>query len=103
MKVMEQVAHLKLSLLEKKIGDKWSDSTIMGDIKTYNYYTLKSVNGNVATLELKGKQIINKKIEQQGMEINVKMEATISGEGIVDLNTGLLEQKTTLTVCFNAL
>ena len=81
----------------KKIGDKWSDSTIMGDIKTYNYYTLKSVNGNIATLELKGKQIINKKIEQQGMEINVKMEATISGEGIVDLNTGLLEQKTTLT------
>ena len=48
-------------------------------------------------MELKGKQIINKKIEQQGMEINVKMEATISGEGIVDLNTGLLEQKTTLT------
>ncbi len=81
----------------KKIGDKWSDSTIMGDIKTYNSYTLKSVNGNIATLELKGKQIINKKIEQQGMEINVKMEANISGEGTVDLNTGLLEQKTIST------
>jgi hypothetical protein len=80
----------------KKIGDKWSDSTVMGDIKTYNSYTLKSVNGNIATLELKGKQLINKKMEQQGMEINIKMEANISGEGIVDMNTGLLQQKTTL-------
>jgi hypothetical protein len=30
------------------------------------------------------------------MEINIKMEANISGEGIVDMNTGLLQQKTTL-------
>ena len=30
------------------------------------------------------------------MEINIKMEAKISGEGIVDMNTGLLLQKTTL-------
>jgi hypothetical protein len=35
-------------------------------------------------------------MEQQGMEINIKMEAKISGEGIVDMNTGLLLQKTTL-------
>lgn len=81
----------------KKIGDFWSDSTIMGEIKTYNSYTLKSITNNIATLELKGKQIINKKMEQQGMEINIKMEAKISGEGIVDMNTGLLQQKTTLT------
>lgn len=81
----------------KKIGDFWSDSTIMGDIKTYNSYTLKSINNNIATLELKGKQVINKKMEQQGMEINIKMEAKISGESIVDINTGLLQQKTTLT------
>jgi hypothetical protein len=80
----------------KKIGDFWSDSTIMGDIKTYNSYTLKSITNNIATLELKGKQLINKKMEQQGMEINIKMEAKISGEGIVDMNTGLLQQKTTL-------
>ena len=80
----------------KKIGDFWSDSTIMGEIKTYNSYTLKSVTNNIATLELKGKQLINKKMEQQGMEINIKMEANISGEGIVDMNTGLLQQKTTL-------
>ena len=34
----------------KKIGDFWSDSTIMGDIKTYNSYTLKSITNNIATL-----------------------------------------------------
>ena len=40
--------------------------------------------------------MISKKMEQQGMEINVKMEANLSGEGIVDVNTGLLQQRTTV-------
>jgi hypothetical protein len=79
----------------KKAGDTWSDSTASGDSKTYNYYTLKSVNGNNANIQISGKQIISKKMEQQGMEINVKMEAVISGEGTVDINTGLLQQRTT--------
>jgi hypothetical protein len=80
----------------KKIGDSWSDSSVNGDIKTYSYYTLKSINGNNAIILLTGKQMISKKMEQQGMEINVKMVANLSGEGIVDMNTGLLQQRTTV-------
>jgi hypothetical protein len=62
----------------------------------YNYYTLKSVNGNNATIQLTGKQMISKKMDQQGMEINVKMESILSGEGIVEMTTGLLQQRKTV-------
>ena len=80
----------------KKIGDSWSDSSVNGDIKTYSYYTLKAINGNNAIILLTGKQKISKKMEQQGMEINVKMESILSGEGIVEMTTGLLQQRKTV-------
>lgn len=80
--------------LGKKVGDSWSDSTITDEIKTYRNYTLKEVNGNTARLILTGKQITSKKVEQQGMEINVNMEGKLSGEGLVDMTTGILQEKT---------
>ena len=80
----------------KKVGDNWSDSTITDEIKTYRNYTLKDVKGNDATVVLSGKQITNKKVEQQGMEITVSMEGKLSGEGIVDMNTGILKERTTI-------
>ena len=80
----------------KKLGDSWSDSTVSGDFKMYNYYNLKSINGNNATIQLTGKQMISKKMNQQGMEINVKMESILSGEGIVEMTTGLLQQRKTV-------
>ena len=79
----------------KKVGDTWSDSTITDEIKTYRNYKFKEVKGNVAILELTGKQLTNKKVEQQGMEINVTMEGKLSGEGIVDMATGIIREKTT--------
>jgi len=78
----------------KKVGDSWSDSTITAEIKTYRNYTFKEANGNLATIVLTGKQITKKKVEQQGMEINVTMDGKLSGEGVVDMNTGILKQKT---------
>jgi Family of unknown function (DUF6263) len=80
----------------KKVGDSWSDSSITEEIKTYRNYTIKEVNGNNATILLTGKQVTKKKVEQQGMEINVSMEGTLSGEGIVDMSTGLVKQRTTV-------
>lgn len=78
----------------KKLGDTWSDSTITDEIKTYRNYTLKSINGNDATVALTGKQITNKKVEQQGMEVNVTMDGKLTGEGIVDMNTGIVKERT---------
>lgn len=78
----------------KKAGDSWSDSSITEEIKTYRNYTIKEVNGSTATVSLTGKQVTKKKVEQQGMEINVSMEGILSGEGTVDMSTGLLKQRT---------
>ncbi len=80
----------------KKLGDSWSDSSITTEIKTYRKYTIKSLEGNNATIQLSGTQITKKKVEQQGMEINISMDGKLSGEGIVDMRTGLLKQKTTI-------
>jgi hypothetical protein len=78
----------------RKAGDSWSDSSITEEIKTYRNYTIREVNGNDATVVLTGKQITKRKVEQQGMEFNVSMEGILSGEGIVDMNTGLVKQRT---------
>lgn len=78
----------------KKVGDRWSDSTVTDDIKTYRSYTLKSIDGKKATLMLDGKQTTSKKMEQQGMEISVNMEAKLSGESIVDMSTGIVQERT---------
>jgi hypothetical protein len=78
----------------KKAGDTWADSSITDEVKTYRNYTLKEVKGNTATVVLSGKQLTNKKVEQQGMEISVTMEGNLSGEGFVDMNTGILREKT---------
>jgi uncharacterized protein DUF6263 len=80
----------------KKAGDSWSDSTISDEMKTYRNYTIKDVKGNEATVVITGRQITNKKVEQQGMEINVNMEGKLSGEGIVDMRTGILKERTTI-------
>ena len=80
----------------KKVGDSWSDSSVTDDMKIYRSYTIKEVNGNDATVTLTGKQVTKKKVEQQGMEINVNMEGKLSGEGVVDMSTGLVKQKTTV-------
>lgn len=78
----------------KKAGDSWSDSIIIEGIKTYRTYTIKEVIGNIATVLLSGTQVTKTKMEQQGMEISVNMEAKLSGEGMVDMSTGLLKQRT---------
>lgn len=77
----------------KKLGDSWTDSSIAEGSKTYKTYTLKEIKGNDAILTLSGTQSTNKKIEQQGMEVNVTMESKLSGESTVDLTTGIVKQK----------
>ncbi|MEO6546714.1 MAG: DUF6263 family protein [Ferruginibacter sp.] len=78
----------------KKVGDSWSDSIITNEVKTYKTYTFKELNGPNATLSISGKQLTHMKMEQQGMEINVNIEGNIAEEGIVDLKTGLVKQRT---------
>lgn len=78
----------------KKTGDTWSDSSVMEGIKIYRTYTLKAVNGNKATVTIDGNQITNKTMEQMGMEVIITSDSKINGETIVDITTGVIEQKT---------
>jgi hypothetical protein len=76
-----------------KQGDTWSDSLIGDGVKTYRTYTIKEISNNIAAVTLTGKQTTNKKIEQMGSEVNVSLEAKLSGESKVDVNTGMVQQK----------
>lgn len=77
-----------------KQGDTWSDSVIADGIKTYRTYTVKDISNNIAAITLAGNQTTNKKLEQMGAEINLSIEAKLSGESKVDIKTGMVQQKT---------
>ncbi len=77
-----------------KQGDTWSDSAILDGIKTFRTYTIKEIINNIAAVTLTGNQTTNKKVEQMGSEINLMIEAKLSGESKVDMKTGMVQQKT---------
>lgn len=80
-----------------KAGDTWSDSIIVEGQKTYRDYTVKSIQNNDAVVSIGGKLLTDKKMENQGMEMTLIMESTITGELTLDTNTGVIKQRT-LTV-----
>jgi hypothetical protein len=77
-----------------KQGDTWSDSAIADGVKTYKTYTIKEISNNIADLTITGNQTTNKTVEQMGAEINLTIEAKLSGESKVDIKTGVVQQKT---------
>lgn len=77
-----------------KQGDTWSDSIIADGVKTYRTYTIKEINNNIAAVTLAGNQTTNKTMEQMGSEINLTIEAKLTGESKVDMKTGMVQQKT---------
>lgn len=80
-----------------KTGDKWSDSVITTEGKTYNDYTIVSTDGDSTKVTLTGKQSIIKSIEAQGMEMTVTLENKLSGEIIVDKKTSVVTRKSVTT------
>lgn len=77
-----------------KVGDTWSDSLITDGQKTYRDYTVKSFQGSEAIVTIGGKVLTDKKMENQGMEMNLVMESKLTGEMTVDTNTGVIKQRT---------
>ncbi len=77
-----------------KTGDTWSDSIIAEGIKTYRDYSVKSVQGNEVTITISGKQLMDKKMENQGMEMTLVMESKLTGEMLVDSKSGVVKQRT---------
>lgn len=75
-------------------GSVWSDSIIAEGQKTYRDYSVKSVQGNEAMVTIGGKLLTDKKMENQGMEMNLVMESKITGEMTMDITTGVIKQRT---------
>jgi len=81
--------------LDKKMGDSWIDSLITKDQKTYKTFTLKSIEKNIATIEMIGKVESNIQTETQGLQVSVVMTTKTNTEIIADTNTSLVNKRTT--------
>ena len=60
-------------------------------------YTVKSINGKLATIGLEGTLATDTKMEMQGMEITTKTTGTFAGEEIVDITTGVVQSNNVTT------
>lgn len=80
-----------------KPGYAWNDSIIADGQKTFRNYIVKSMDGKKAVVTISGKMNTDKKMENQGMEMNLVMESNLSGEMTIDTTTGVIHQRT-LTV-----
>ncbi len=80
---------------DKAIGESWLDSTVSKDMKTVRTYTLKSVTGNEAIIQLDVVTTAANKLEVQGMEMEFKSNTKTTGEMITDITNGQVKKKDT--------
>ncbi|HMU10131.1 MAG TPA: DUF6263 family protein [Ferruginibacter sp.] len=85
----------KLLPAGKNIGDSWSDTTKEKDMTTIRTYTLKSVSGNEALVQLDAVTTASNKLDFQGMEFEFKSTTKSTGDITTDINSGLIKSKNT--------
>lgn len=78
-----------------KPGITWSEKTDDNGITRNTNYTVKDINGNIATISFTGTVSTDTKMEQQGMEISTKTSGKFSGEEKVDSKTGVIQSSNT--------
>ena len=79
----------------KNIGDSWVDSTVSKDMKAVRTYTLKSITGNEALIQLDVITTATNKLDVQGMEMEFKSNTKTTGEVVTDISTGQVKKKDT--------
>jgi Family of unknown function (DUF6263) len=85
---------------EMKIGDTFVESVSNdkdGKTKTTTTYKLAAIKDGIAEFEFTGTGSIEKTMETQGMQMNIVSATKLSGMMLVDIATGLLSKKTTIT------
>jgi hypothetical protein len=80
----------------KKMGDTWIDSSITKGMKELRTYTIKSMNGSLANIELFSKLEGNNSIESQGMQMDVVISAKTEGEILVDTKSSLVKKRSSV-------
>lgn len=81
----------------KKIGDSWTDSVAIGTAKTLWNYTWDSNSGDIAFIKATAKATSSKTINTQGMEIVINAVTDITETRKLDLKTGVLLNKVSIT------
>lgn len=76
-----------------KVGQTWKNSSNENGTVRNTTYTVKAINGNLATLSLAGDMDVNAKMEQMGMEMTTKAKGTFTGEEVVDIKTGVVQSQ----------
>lgn len=80
----------------KSVGDTWADTTNGKDMKTIRSFTLKSITGNEAVIQIKAVTTSVNKLNFQEMEFEVKSETKTNGETVTDISTGLVKKRTSV-------
>ncbi|MEI7472237.1 MAG: DUF6263 family protein [Chitinophagaceae bacterium] len=84
-------------------GSAWSDSTVFEGIKTTRTYIIKSIDNNLATITVMGVMSGSRKMEMQGMEMNMTAGGKLDGEIIVDISNGLVKKRTSVVEPSNSI
>lgn len=88
---------IELIPIGKTIGDKWADTSKAKDVKTIRTFTLLSILGNEAIIQLNAQTSALNKIEMQGMEIEFKSNSKTKSEITTNTSTGLVQKRNSIT------
>ncbi len=77
----------------KKTGESWSDTVVTKETKTIRKYTLNSITGSEATIQLDITSNAANKFDFQGMELEIKTDTKTKGEIIADITTGIVKKR----------
>lgn len=81
----------------KKTGDSWADTSKTADTKTIRTYTLQSVTGNEAVLNIETTVKATNKLDFQGMEFEINTDTKTTGQVLFDISTGLVKKRDTVS------
>lgn len=81
---------------DKKNGDSWTDSSSTNKMKEVKTYTLKSIDGGIATIQLFSTMQGSSSMETQGMQMDMSLSAKTEGEILVDQKTSLVKKRSSV-------
>lgn len=79
---------------DKNIGDTWVDSTITESNKTIDTFTYKTLDKNIATIEVKSSLAMKQEMQQMGMTMQSNFIGTVNSIIQIDVTTLLVKKKT---------
>ena len=80
-----------------KKGTTWTDKNEDESNSRITTYTVKEINGTMATITFTGTLSTQSTMEQSGMELKQKTSGTYSGDEIVDTQTGVIQSNSSTT------